>query len=138
VQWREDRPEYLKVQIVLRVERRKPVVPDPKGALLCYVDTNSDYGIVAIYAVSDGAETKVLETPKLRPPNRSRRLMEAARRRRAAEKGRKPNVNYALARLSEKFRAKSWVKSAAARIFKKAFKRASGRSVIVNFDIPDP
>jgi hypothetical protein len=30
------------------------------------------------------------------------------------------------------------VKSAAARIFKKAFKRANGRSVIMNFDIPDP
>jgi len=68
IQWREDEhPEYLKVQIVLRVERQKPVAPDPKGALLCYVDANSDYGIVAVYAVSDGSETKVLETPKLRP-----------------------------------------------------------------------
>jgi len=83
---------------------RKPVMPDPKGALLCYVDANSDYGIVAVYAVSDGTKTKVLETPKLRPPNRGRRLMEAARRRRAAAQGRKPNVNYALARLSERFR----------------------------------
>jgi hypothetical protein len=138
VQWREDRPEYLKVQIVLRVERRKPVVPDPKGALLCYVDTNSDYGIVAVYAVSDGAETKVLETPKLRPPNRSRRLREAARRKRAAAKGRKPNVNYALARLSERFNARGWVKAAAAQIFKKAFQRAGGKPVFTNFDIPDP
>jgi transposase len=137
VQWREDRPEYLKVQIVLRVERPKPVMPDPKGALLCYVDANSDYGIVAVYAVSDGSETKVLETPKLKPPNRGRRLMEAAQRKRAAANGRKPNVNYALARLSERFRARGWVKSAAARIFKKAFKRANGRSVIMNFDIPD-
>jgi len=138
VQWREDRPEYLKVQIVLRVERKKPVAPDPKGALLCYVDANSDYGIACVYAVSDGSETRVLETPKLRPPNRGRRLMEAARRRRAAAEGRKPSVNYALARLSERFRAKGWVKSAAARIFKKAFQRAGGRSVLMNFDIPDP
>ena len=64
VQWREDRhPKRLKVQIVLRVERRKPVMPDPKGALLCFVDANSDYGIVVVYAVSNGSETKVLETP---------------------------------------------------------------------------
>jgi hypothetical protein len=139
IQWREDRhPELLKVQIVLRVERLEPVMPDPRGALLCYVDANSDYGIVAVYVVSDGTKTKVLETPKLRPPNRSRRLMEAARRRRAAAQGRKPNVNHALARLSERFNARGWVKSATARIFKKAFKRANGRSVIMNFDIPDP
>ena len=65
-------------------------------------------------------------------------MMEAAQRKRAAANGRKPNVNYALARLSERFKAKGWVKSAAARIFKKAFKRANGRSVIMNFDIPDP
>jgi transposase len=138
VQWREDKPEHLRVQIVLRVERQKPVMPDPKGALLAYVDANSDYGIVAVYAVFDGSETKVLETPKLRPPNRSRRLMEAARRRRAAARGRKLNVNYALARLSERFDSRGWVKAAAAQIFKKAFKRASGRSVVMNFDIPDP
>jgi hypothetical protein len=138
IQWREDkRPEYLKVQITLRVERPEPVMPDPRGALLCYVDANSDYGIACVLAVSDGAETKVLETPKLRPPNRSRCLIEAARRRRAAAKGRKPNVNYALARLSERFNARGWVKSATARIFKKAFKRANGRSVVMNFDIPD-
>ena len=139
VQWREDRqPEYLKVQIVLRVERRKPVMPDPKSALLVYVDANSDYGIVAVYAVADGAETRVLETPKLRPPNRGRRSREAAQRKQAAAQGRKPNVNYALARLSERFDSRGWVKSAAARIFKKAFKRASGRSVVMNLDIPDP
>jgi len=138
IQWREDRPEYLKVQIVLRVERKEPVMPDPKSALLCYVDANSDYGIVAVYAVSDGSETKVLETPKLRPPNRSGRLREAARRMRAAAQGRKPSVNYALARLSERFDSRGWVKSAAARIFKKAFQRASERSLIMNFDIPDP
>jgi len=138
IQWREDRPEYLKVQIVLRVERPVPRMPDPKSALLCYVDANSDYGIVAVYAVSNGTETRVLETPKLKPPNRGGRLMEAARRRRAAARGRKPNVNYALARLSERFDARGWVKSAAARIFKKAFKRASGMSVVMNFDIPDP
>jgi hypothetical protein len=138
IQWREDKPEHLKVQIVLRVERPKPVMPDPKGALLAYVDANSDYGIACVYAVSNGSETKVLETPKLRPPNRSRRLMEAAWRKQAAARGRKPNVNYALARLSERFDARGWVKAAAAQIFKKAFKRANGRSVIMNFDIPDP
>jgi hypothetical protein len=138
IQWREDkRPEYLKVQIVLRVERRKPEMPDPKGALLCYVDANSDYGIVAVYAVSDGSETKVLETPKLKPPNRGRRLMEAARRRRAAAEGRKPSVNYALARFSERFDSRGWVKAAAARIFRKAFQRASGRSLMMNFDISE-
>jgi hypothetical protein len=139
IQWREDEhPELLKVQIVLRVERKKPVMPDPKGALLVYVDANSDYGIACVYAVSDGTKTKVLETPKLKPPNRGRRLMEAARRMRAAARGRKPNVNYALAKLSERFNTRGWVKSATARIFKKAFKRANGRSVIMNFDIPDP
>ena len=138
VQWREDRPEYLKVQIVLRVERRKPVMPDPRGALLCYVDANSDYGIVAVYAVSDGTTTKVLETPKLRPPNRSRRLKAAAKRQAAAAYGHKRGINLALARLSKRFNAKGWVKAAAAQIFKKAFQRASGRSLMMNFDIPDP
>jgi len=139
IQWREDkRPEYLKVQIVLRVERQKPVMPDPKSALLCYVDANSDYGIVAVYAVSDGSETKVLETPKLRPPNRGRRLRAAAKRQAAAAYGHKRGINLALARLSTRFRAKGWVKAAAARIFKKAFQRANGRSLMMNFDIPDP
>jgi hypothetical protein len=138
IQWREDRPEYLKVQIVLRVERQKPVMPDPKGALLCYVDANSDYGIACVLAVSDGSETRVLETPKLRPPNRTPRLMEAAKRMRAAASGRKPNINYALARLSERFDARGWVKAAAAQIFKKAFQRAGGKPVLTNFDIPDP
>jgi len=139
IQWREDKhPELLKVQIVLRVERKKPEMPDPKSALLCYVDANSDYGIACVLAVSDGVRTKVLETPKLRPPNRGRRLMEAAKRMRAAASGRKPNINYALARLSERFDARGWVKAAAAQIFKKAFKRASGRSLMMNFDIPDP
>jgi hypothetical protein len=57
---------------------------------------------------------------------------------RAAARGRKPNVNYALARLSERFDAKGWVKPTAARIFKKAFQRANERSVIMNFDIPYP
>jgi len=124
VQWREDKhPELLKVQIVLRVERPEPKMPDPKGALLCYVDANSDYGISCVLAVSDGGETKVLETPKLRPPNRGGRLMEAARRKRAAARGRKPSMNYALARLSERFDARGWVKAAAAQIFKKAFQR---------------
>jgi hypothetical protein len=139
IQWREDEhPELLKVQIVLRVERKKPVAPDPKSALLCYVDANSDYGIAAVYAFSDGSETKVLETPKLRPPNRGRRLRAAAKRQAAAAYGHKRGINLALARLSKRFKARGWVKAAAAQIFKKAFQRASGRSVIMNFDIPDP
>jgi hypothetical protein len=122
VQWREDRLEYLKVQIVLRVERKKPVAPDPRGALLCYVDANSDYGIACVYAVSDGTETKVLETPKLKPPNRSKRLRAAAKRQAAAAYGHKRGINLALARLSKRFRARGWVKAAAAQIFKKAFR----------------
>jgi hypothetical protein len=120
-QWREDEyPERLKVQIVLRVERPKPVIPDPRGALLVYVDANGDYGIACVYAVSDGAETKVLETPKLKPPNRGRRLRAAAKRQAAAAYGHKRGVNLALARLSKKFKARGWVKAAAARIFKRA------------------
>jgi hypothetical protein len=139
VQWREDEhPELLKVQIVLRVERKKPEMPDPRGALLCYVDANSDYGIACVYAVSDGTTTKVLETPKLRPPNRGQRLKAAAKRQAAAAYGHKRGINLALARLSKRFRAKGWVKAAAARIFKKAFQRANGRSLMMNFDIPDP
>ena len=117
---------------------KKPEMPDPKGALLCYVDANSDYGIVAVYAVSDSVRTKVLETPKLRPPNRGRRLKAAAKRQAAAAYGHKRGINLALARRSTRFRAKGWVKAAAAQIFKRAFKRASGRSLIMNFDIPDP
>jgi hypothetical protein len=138
VQWREDNPSFLKVQIVLRVERLKPVMPDPRSALLAYVDANSDYGIACVLALSNGAETKVLETPKLKPPNRSRRLRAAAKRQTAAAYGHKRGVNLALARLSERFNARGWVKATAARIFKKAFQRANGRSVIMNFDIPDP
>jgi hypothetical protein len=138
VQWREDEPELLKVQIVLRVERQKPAMPDPRGALLCYADANSDYGIACVFALSNGTETKVLETPKLKPPNRSRRLRAAAKRQAAAAYGHKRGINLALARLSKRFRARGWVKAAAAQIFKKAFQRASGRSVIMNFDIPDP
>jgi len=139
IQWREDRhPELLKVQIVLRVKRPVPRMPDPRGTLLCYVDANSDYGIACVYAVFDGVRTKVLETPKLKPPNRSRRLGAAAKRQAAAAYGHKRGINLALARLSTRFRAKGWVKAAAARIFKKAFQRASGRSVLMNFDIPDP
>jgi hypothetical protein len=115
------------VQIVLRVERLEPVMPDPRGALLCYVDANSDYGIACVLALSDGAETKVLETPKLRPPNRGRRLRAAAKRQAAAAYGHKRGVNLALARLSKKFKARGWVKAAAARIFKKCSReRAEG------------
>ena len=32
IQWREDNLSFLKVQIALRVERQKPVVPGPKTA----------------------------------------------------------------------------------------------------------
>jgi hypothetical protein len=64
--------------------------------------------------------------------------MEAARRRRAAAQGRKPNVNYALARLSERFDARGRVKAAAARIFGKARQRAGGKPILMNFDVPNP
>jgi hypothetical protein len=139
IQWREDRqPEYLKVQVILRVERPRPERPDPEKALLCYVDVNSEYGVVCVLAVSDGGETKVLETPKLKPPNRGRRLREAAKRQAAAARGRKPNVNLALARLSKRFDAKGWVKAAVAAIFKKAFQRAHTRAILMNFDVPRP
>jgi len=141
IQWREDkRPEYLKVQIVLRVERPKPVMPDPKGRIALL--RGRELGLRdrrACYAVSDGSETKVLETPKLRPhPNRGRRLKAAAKRQAAAAYGHKRGINLALARLSKRFRARGWVKAAAAQIFKKAFQRANGRSLMMNFDVPDP
>jgi len=101
------------------------------------VDVNSAYGISVIFAAYDEGYTKIHETLKLRPPNRGRRLREAAKRGRAAAHGSKPNVNYALARLSEKFDASGWVKAAAAEIFKKAMKRAKSRSVWINIDAPD-
>ena len=136
IQWREDKnPETLKIQIMLRVERLKPPKPDPKEALLCYVDVNSGYGVAAIFASFDGQRVKVHETLKLSPPNQGRRLKEAAKRERAAAYGSKPNVNYALARLTEKFDASGWVK-AAAEIFKKAMNYAKGRSILMNFDVP--
>jgi len=137
IQWRPEKAQALKVQIVLRVERPQPPRPDPREALPCFVDINSSYGIAAIFASFDGQRVKVYETLKLRPPNRGRRLREAARRQRAAAHGSKPNVNYALARLSMRFDAKGWVKQAAAEIFRKAFAYAKGRSILMNFDIPD-
>jgi hypothetical protein len=137
VQWREDEPNFLKVQLVLRVERPAPRMPDPKEALLCYVDVNTNFGLVAVYALFDGTKTKILETPKLKPPNRTPRLRMTAKRKEAAAYGCKRGVNLALARLSERFKARGWVKAAVAKIFEKAFQRADGRSVMVNFDIPD-
>ena len=65
-------------------------------------------------------------------------MRAAAKRQAAAAYGHKRGINLALARLSTRFRARGWVKSAAAKIFKKAFQRASGRSLMMNFDIPDP
>jgi hypothetical protein len=138
IQWREDGSRFLKVQIVLRVERQKPEMPDPKRALLCYVDANSDYGLVAVYAIFDGVKTKILETSKDKPPNRTPRLRAAAKREAAAAYGSKRGVNLALARLSKRFNSRGWVKAAAAKIFKKAFQRSSGRPVLMNFDVPDP
>ena len=136
IQWREDRnPEALKVQIVLRVERPRPPQPDPREALLCYVDVNSSYGVVAIFASFDGQRVKVHETLKLKLPNRGRRLRETAKRKGAASHGVKNNINFALARLSERFNSKGWVKRAA-EIFKKALAYARGRSVWINFDVP--
>jgi len=138
IHWREDKnPKALKVQIVLKVERPKPPKPDPREALLCYVDVNSGYGVVAVFASFDEGYAKIHETLKLSPPNQGRRLREAAKRERAAAHSSKPNVNYALARLSMKFDASGWVKAAIAEIFKKAMKYANGRSVLMNFDVPD-
>jgi len=137
IQWRPERAQALKVQIMLRVERPKPPRPDPKEALLCYVDVNSRYGVAVVFAAYDGQRVKVFETPKFRPPNQGRRLREAAKRERAAARGSKPNVNYALARLSKKFDASGWVKATTARIFEKALEYAKGRPVWVNADIPD-
>jgi len=91
---------------VLRVERPRPPQPDPREALLCYVDVNSSYGVVAIFASFDGQRVKVHETLKLKPPNRGRRLREAAKRKGAASQGVKNNINFALARLSERFNSK--------------------------------
>jgi hypothetical protein len=45
--------------------------------------------------------------------------MEAARRMRAAAQGRKPNVNYALARLSERFRREGLGEGCRRSIFRK-------------------
>jgi len=137
IQWRPERAQALKVQIILRVQRPRPAQPDPRSSLLVYVDVNSSYGIAAIFASYEEGYAKIHETLKLRPPNQTRRLREAAKRLRAAAYGSEPNVNYALARLSKKFDASGWVKAAAARIFKRALRRAKGRSVWMNFDAPD-
>jgi len=88
VQWREDKdPKTLKVQIVLRVQRPRPPQPDPKEALLCFIDVNSAYSITAVIATYEEGRVKVYETPKFRPPNQSRRLRETAKRERAAAYG---------------------------------------------------
>ena len=138
IQWREDKaPKTLKVQIMLRVQRPRPAQPDPRRALLVFADVNSSYGISAVFASFDEGYAKIHKTLKLRPPNQGRRLKEAAKRERAAAYGSKPDVNRALARLSKKFDASGWVKRAAAEIFKKAVKRAKGRSVWINIDAPD-
>jgi len=138
VQWREDKdPETLKVQIVLRVQRPRPPQPDPKEALLCFIDVNSAYGITAVIAAYEEGRVKVYEMPKFRPPNQSRRLREAAKRESAAAYGSKPNTNYALARLSKKFDAQGWVKAVTARIFRMALEYAGGRPIWVNIDAPD-
>jgi transposase len=113
-------------------------MPDPKGRIALLRGRELGLRDRRVYAVSDGSETKVLETPKLRPPNRGRRLKAAAKRQAAAAYGHKRGINLALARLSKRFRARGWVKAAAAQIFKKAFQRASGRSLMMNFDVPDP
>jgi len=137
IQWRPERARILKIQIALRVERPKPPKPDPREALLVFVDVNSAYGIAVVFASFDGQRVCVHETVKLRPPNQGRRLREAAKRERAAAHGSKPNVNYALARLTMKFDASGWVKAAAAEVFKKALVYAKGRSILMNFDIPN-
>jgi hypothetical protein len=138
IQWRRDNPSFLKVQFVLRVERPVPRIPNPKDVILVYVDVNSDYGIACIYAVSDGSETKILETHKQRPPNRGKRLRAAAKRQAAAAYGHKRGINLALARLSMRFDSRGWVKAAVAAIFKKARQRAGGKPILMNFDVPHP
>jgi len=138
IQWREDKnPEALKVQIILKVKRPRPPRPDPKKSVLCFVDINSAYGVAVVIASFDGERVCVHETLKLRPPNRGRRLKEAARQQRAAAHGSKPNVNYALARLTTKFDSEGWKKKAIAEIFKRALKYAKGKSIWMIFDIPD-
>jgi len=138
IQWREDKdPKTLKVQIMLRVQRPRPAQPDPRRALLVFADVNSSYGISAVFASFDEGYAKIHKTLKLRPPNQGRRLKEAAKRERAAAYGSKPNVNYALARLSKKFDSGGWKKRAIAEIFKRALKYAKGKSIWMNFDIPD-
>jgi len=113
-------------------------MPDPKGALL----------------VLRGRELGLRDRVRLRGLRRERdegfgdaeaaaseqgsAAEAAAKRQAAAAYGHKRGINLALARLSKRFRARGWVKAAAARIFKKAFQRASGRSLMMNFDIPDP
>jgi len=137
IQWRPERAQALKVQIILRLQRPRPPRPDPKSALLVYVDVNSNYGIAAIFASYDEGYAKIHETLKLRPPNRGRRLREAAKRKQAAARGSKPNVNRAIARLTEEFDSEGWKKKAIAEIFKRALKYAKGKSVLMNFDVPD-
>jgi|GEM_PF-2759219 hypothetical protein len=34
-------------------ERSEPKVPDPREALLCYVDVNNDYGLAVVNTVFD-------------------------------------------------------------------------------------
>jgi len=59
------------------VQGRRNLTPK---ALLCYVDVNSNYGFAAAFASFDGERVRAHETLKLRPPNRERRLKEAAER----------------------------------------------------------
>jgi len=105
--------------------------------LLCFIDINSSYGFAVVFAAFDGQRVKVFETPKFKPPNQGRRLKEAAKRKSAASHGAKTNVNFALARLSERFDSKGWVKQIAAICFRKALEYAREGPVWVNIDISD-
>jgi len=86
---------------------------------------------------SAASRIKVFETLKLRSPNRGRRLKEVAKRQRAAAYSSKPNKNWTIARLTEKFDSEGWKKKAIAEIFKRALTYAKGKSIWMNFDIPN-
>jgi len=136
IQWRPERTQMLKVQIVLRVERPRPPRPDPREALLVFIDANSRYGFAVVFAAYDSQYVKVYETPKFRPPSRGKRMRESAKRKSAASHGVKTNINFALARLTEEFDSRGWVEATIAQILKKALIYAEGRSIWVNFDSP--
>ena len=120
----------LEVQIALKVRRPKPERPDPRKALLCYARVTG-YGVAVVISSFDEEYTKIHEAMKLVPPAVRLWLREAAKS--AAASG-EPGASWA--RLLEGFDASGWVRAAAAEIFKRAAKRARGRSILMNIDAP--